>query len=191
MKSFSTVVRASALATAVLLLTGSTVSAQSKTLVGNSVTASVTIVAIEQSSRTLTVRTEKGTYETIQAPPEVKRFSELKVGDKITARYYENVVVRLKKPNEPAMDIEVAAAARGKGTSPAAGAGVQRTLTVTITAKDPGTSAVTVNAPNGYTYSRVVADKKVFDALKIGDRLDMTWTDALLIAVEPPAAPAK
>lgn len=188
MKRFSTVVRAGALAAAVLLLTGSTVSAQSKTLVGNSVTATVTIVAIEQSSRTLTVKTEKGTYETIQAPPEVKRFSELKVGDKITARYYENVVVRLKKPNEPAMDIAVAGAARGKGTSPAAAAGMQRTLTVTITAKDPSTSAVTVNAPNGYTYSRVVADKKVFDALKIGDRLDMTWTDALLIAVEPLAA---
>jgi len=188
MKRFSTVVRAGALAAAVLLLTGSTVSAQSKTLVGNSVTASVTIVAIEQASRTLTVKTEKGTYETIQAPPEVKRFSELKVGDKITARYYENVVVRLKKPNEPARDIEVAAAARGKGTSPAAGGAVQRTLTVTITAKDPSTSSVTVGAPNGYTYSRVVADKAVFDTLKVGDRLDMTWTDALLIAVEPPAA---
>jgi hypothetical protein len=185
MKTFSTVARAGALAVAVLLLAGSSVSAQSKTLVGNSVTASVTIVAIEQSSRTLTVKTEKGTYETIQAPPEVKRFSELKVGDKITARYYENVVVRLKKPDEAAVDVEGAAAVRGTGASPAAAGAVQRTLTVTITAKDPATSSVTVNAPNGYAYSRKVADKKIFDTLKVGDRLDMTWTDALLLSVEP------
>jgi hypothetical protein len=182
---FSTTARASALAAALLLLAASHGNAQSKTLVGNVVTSTVTIVAVEQSSRTLTVRTEKGTYETIQAPPEVKRFSELKVGDKITARYYENVVVRLKKPDEPAVDVEEAAAVRGTGASPAAAGAVQRTMTVTITAKDPATSAVTVNGPNGYAYSRKVADKKTFDSLKVGDRLDMTWTDALLLAVEP------
>jgi len=45
---------------------------------------------------------------------------------------------------------------------------------------------VTVKGPNGYTYSRKVADKKTFDTLKVGDRLDMTWTDALLISVDPP-----
>jgi hypothetical protein len=37
----------------------------------------------------------------------MKRFSELKVGDKITARYYENVVIRMKKPNEPAVDVDL------------------------------------------------------------------------------------
>jgi len=185
MKIPSTVARASILAAAVLLFSASGVDAQSKTLVGNSVTASVTIVAIEQSSRTLTVRNEKGTYETIQAPPEVKRFSELKVGDKITARYYDNVVVRLKKPDEPAVDVQKEAVTRGDGASAAATGAVQRTMTVTITAKDPATSAVTVNGPNGYAYSRKVSDKKTFDSLKVGDRLDMTWTDALLLSVEP------
>ena len=184
MKILSIVARASALAAAVLL-SASAVNGQSKTLVGNSVTATVTIVAIEQSSRTLTVKTEKGTYETIQAPPEVKRFAELKVGDKITARYYDNVVDRLKKPDEPPVDVQREAVTRGDGASPAATGAVQRTMTVTITAKDPATSSVTVNGPNGYAYSRKVGDKKTFDSLKVGDRLDMTWTDALLIAVEP------
>ena len=50
---------------------------------------------------------------------------------------------------------------------------------------DPKTSSVTVNGPNGYTYSRKVADKKAFSQLKVGDKLDMTWTQALLISVEP------
>jgi hypothetical protein len=31
-----------------------------------------------------------------------------------------------------------------------------------------------------------VADKKVFAALKVGDQLDMTWTEAFLISVDPP-----
>jgi hypothetical protein len=116
----------------------------------------------------------------------MQRFSELKVGDKITARYYENVVVRLKKPNEAAVDVDSAALTRGKGNTPAGTAAAQRTITVTVTTMDPKTRAVTVKGPNGYTYSRKVADKKTFDTLKVGDRLDMTWTDALLISVDPP-----
>jgi hypothetical protein len=31
-----------------------------------------------------------------------------------------------------------------------------------------------------------VQDKKIFDQLKVGDRLDMTWTNALLLSAEPP-----
>ena len=59
-------------------------------------------------------------------------------------------------------------------------------MTVTVTALDPKAKSITVNGPNGYKYSRRVADKKVFDQLKVGDRLDMTWTDALLISAETP-----
>jgi len=30
-----------------------------------------------------------------------------------------------------------------------------------------------------------VRDKKTFNALKVGDQLDMTWTEAVLISVDP------
>ena len=84
-------------------------------------------------------------YETIQVPPEIKRFSELKVGDKITARYYENVVVRLKKPDEAAVDVDSAAVTAGTGKRPAGTAATQQTITVAVTAIDPKTSVVTVD----------------------------------------------
>ena len=93
------------LAGSVLLLAGGAAGAQVKTIQGESITKTVTIEAIEQSTRTVTVKDEKGIYETIYAPAEMKRFSELKVGDRITARYYDNVVVRLKKPGEAAVDV--------------------------------------------------------------------------------------
>ena len=48
---------------------------------------------------------------------------------------------------------------------------------------DPKATSVTVKGPNGYTYSRRVADKKAFALLKVGDQLDMTWTEAMLISV--------
>ena len=146
----------------------------------------VTVVAIDQSTRTVTVKDDKGFNETIQAPPEMKRFSELKVGDKITARYYENVVVMLKKPNEAAVNVETGALAKGSAGQPPAGvAATQRTITVTVTAMDPKTGSVTVNGPSGYVYTRKVTDKKAFSQLKVGDKLDMTWNQALMISVDP------
>ena len=94
----------------------------------------------------------------------MKRFSELKVGDKITARYYENVVIRVKKPGEAPWTWLRRRRHAGDGKSPAATAAEQRTITVTVTAMDPKTSSVTVKGPNGYVYSRRVTDKKIFDA---------------------------
>jgi hypothetical protein len=182
MKTLSTI----ALTGSVLLLASNTVGAQSRTIQGDSVSMTVTVEAIEQSSRIITVKDDKGIYETIQAPPEMKRFSELKVGDRITVRYYENVVIRLKRPGEAAVDVDSAAVTRGEGQRPAGTAAIQRTITVSVTAMDPKTSSVTVKGPNGYVYSRRVADKKTFAQLKVGDQLDMTWTDAMMISVESP-----
>ena len=186
MTTLRTMVLTGTLAGSVALVAASAVGAQSRTIEGDSVSVTVTVEAIEQSTRTITVKDDEGIYETLQAPPEMKRFSELKVGDKITARYYDNVVVRLKKPGEAAVDVDSAALTRGQGKGAAGTAALQRTITVTVTAMDPKTSAVTVRGPNNYIYSRKVADKKTFNLLKVGDQLDMTWTEAVLISVDPP-----
>ena len=183
------VLRTIALAGSVLLVGSGMAGAQgtqSRTINGEAVTVTATIEAIEAKTRTLTVKNTDGTYETIVAPAAMARFNELKVGDRITARYYENLVIRLKKPGEAAVDVDSAALTRGAGSGPAATAATQRTMTVTVTAKDAAKMSATVKGPNGYVYSRRVADKKAFDTLKVGDQLDMTWTDALLISVDTP-----
>ena len=83
--------------------------AQVKEVPGDKLTKSVTIEAINQGTRELTVKQEDGTYLTFEASKDIKRFDELKVGDKIPARYYENLVLRVKKPGEK--DVDTAAAA--------------------------------------------------------------------------------
>ena len=182
MRRFSAMV----LAGSALLCAATALGAQTKTIEGDTIVVTANIEAIDQSTRTITIKDNAtGIYDTIVAPPEMKRFSELKVGDKITARYYENLVVRLKKPNEAAVDVDTGGITRGTGASPAATAATQRTITATVVAIDPKTSAVTVTGPNGWKYSRKVTDKKALAQLKVGDRLDMTWTDALLVSVDP------
>jgi hypothetical protein len=185
MKTLPTTVLIGALAGSVLLATAGAASAQSKTLQGETHTVTATIEAIDQSARTITVKDPDGIYETVEVPRAFARFPELKVGDKITARYYENVVVRVKKPGEAAVDVDTSAFTRGDGP-PAGTLAAQRTVTVTITALDPKAKSITVSGPNNYKYSRRVKDDKVFKQLKVGDQLDMTWTNALLISADTP-----
>jgi len=97
------------MAALVLVFIARTAMAQSKTLTGESRTVTATIEAIEASTHTLTLKKPDGTYVSVIAGPEIKRFDELKIGDKVNARYYDNLVIRLKKPGEK--DVDTAARA--------------------------------------------------------------------------------
>ena len=114
----------------------------------------------------------------------MKRFSELKVGDVITAKYYENIVLRVKAPGEKAVD--TASEAVTPGGKPGGTAAKQRTITATITAIDPNVPSITLSGPNNWTYSSRVADKAALKQVKVGDRLDITWTSVVLVSADAP-----
>jgi hypothetical protein len=167
-----------------LLMAAGAASAQVKNIPGESITATAKIVAIEQSGRTLTIKNTDGTYEDLVIPASVTRFSELKVGDTIKVRYYDNVVVRLKKPGEAAVNVDEAGVTPSGGQRPGGVAATQRTITATVTAIDLKAPSITVKWPNDWTYTRKVKDTKALATLKVGDRLDITWTEAVALSVE-------
>ena len=61
---------------------------------------------------------------------------------------------------------------------------VQRTMTATVSAIDKGSSTITVVGPNGWKYSRRVADPTVLDKLKVGDQVDLTWNTDMVVSVQ-------
>ena len=162
--------------------------AQVKEVPGDMVTKSGVVEAIDHSSRVLTLKNKEGELVTLDVPADVKRFSEIKVGDTVTARYYDNVTVRLKKPGEAAVNTGEAAVTKSAGTKPGGTAAVQRTMTAEITAIDPKVPSITFKGPQNWSYSRKVLDKDVLKQVKVGDKVDFTWTEALQIEV---AAPTK
>ena len=101
-----------------VLSIGRGAAAQSKTLTGEKATITATVEAIEASTRTVTLKGPKGNYLDIVVPDTVTKFDAIKVGDKITATYYENLVVRLKHPGEAATDTDATAVTRGTGAKP-------------------------------------------------------------------------
>ena len=97
------------------------------------------------------------------------------------------MVVRVKAPGEKDVDTGSSAVTRSEANSPGGTAAEQRIITATITAIDQGVPSITFTGPNGWKYSSKVQDKKALATVKVGDKVDIIWTEALLISLDPPA----
>jgi hypothetical protein len=168
------------------ILWGAGARAQIKEIPGERVTQTGTVEAIDHQQRVLTLKKPTGEFVTVDVPAEAQRFDAIKVGDKVTATYYDNVVVRLKAPGEASTDKLTGALTPSEGAKPGATVGAQRTMTATVEAIDPKVPSISFKGPNGWKYSRRITDKNVLKQVKVGDQVDFTWTEAIQITVEGP-----
>ncbi len=158
--------------------------AQIKELPKETVTVAGTVETIDKSSRDVNIKTADGKFVALEVPASAKRFDELKVGDKVDATYNNNVMVRLKPAGEAGVDTANTSSTAGKDARPGGTASMVRTMTATVANVDKSTSSMTFVGPNGWKYSRRVVDPMVFDQVKVGDRVDITWSTDLTVAVE-------
>ena len=158
--------------------------AQVKELPKQTVTVTGTVETIDRSRRAVNIKTADGKFVALDVPASAKRFDELKVGDKVGVTYNNNVMVRLKPAGEAAVDTVDTASTMGKEARPGGTALSMRTMTATITELDKSNSSITVVGPNGWKYSRRVVDPKVFDQVKVGDKVDITWSTEVNFAVQ-------
>jgi Cu/Ag efflux protein CusF len=160
-------------------------SAQPSVRKSNTVRGTATIQAIDATTRNVTLKTKDGDEETFKAGPEITRFNELKVGDTIEISYVESIVMRVQKPGEtPTATTGDAALTRNAGR-PGATLGAQVSTTVTVKALDPAVPSITVLTEDGRTVTRKVEDKKNIEGVKVGDKIAITYTEALLMSVAP------
>jgi hypothetical protein len=59
----------------------------------------------------------------------------------------------------------------------------QRTITAAITAIDLKVPSITFTGPNNWVYSSKVRDLPLLKTLKVGDQVNITWTEAVSISV--------
>ena len=106
----------------------------------------------------------------------------------MTVAYYDRVSVRPKPAGEPAVDrTDPPVATTTPGALPGATVASQRVTTVTITGWDPALRVVTFTGPAGAIYTRRLldtTDANIMAGLKVGDRVDVTRTEAVSLAVE-------
>jgi Cu/Ag efflux protein CusF len=174
------------IAAAGLALTAATARAQKPVTHSDVVELTATIEAIDRDARLITLKDKDGELETLEAGPEIKRFDELKVGDTVTFRYHESIVFKIRKPGEaaaPSADKGLTVT-REKGARPGGTASHEITLTVTVKAIDPETPSLTVLTDTGRVASFKVQDKNNIKGLAVGDRVEITYTEAVAISVK-------
>jgi Cu/Ag efflux protein CusF len=172
------------IAAAVLIASGVSSAQVSRTIQGEEKTLSGTVEAIDRAARDITIKKDNGTYQVINVPASVSRFDALKIGDKLKARYYENVVFSLQPPGQKPKDSASAALSPAPGERPGGTLAAQRTITATISAIDLKVPSIGFKGPNGWAYESRVRDRSILEKVKVGDQVDITWTSALLLSFE-------
>lgn len=169
----------------VLLATSQLAQAQQPVTRTNTIKATATIVAIDSTLRIVTLRTASGEEDSLAVAPDVKRFNELKVGDRINMTYMESAVVTVQPPGTAPKPSTVGGGVTpGSGKSPSATAAAQVTTTVSVKAIDPAVPSITVTTADGRTVTRKIENKKNLEGIKVGDKLDITYTRAVMLSAE-------
>ena len=155
-------------------------------VVKDKVTIKATIEAIDSTNRIVTLKGPKGDVMSLPVDEDVVRFDQMKVGDKVTAEYFESVAYEIEATGAKTPTGDAVAAAPIAGSKPAGAAIAMTVDKVTIQAIDPVTPAVTVKTADGNVLSFRVRHKQNLKGVKVGDVVVVTHTKALMISVAAP-----
>jgi translation elongation factor P/translation initiation factor 5A len=149
-----------------------------------------TVEAIELTQRQVTLLTPDGERLPLVVGPEVRNLPQVEVGDQVLVRYREAIAAELKEPGAPSRvgEMTESATTAPAGTKPGAEVARRITTTVEIQNVDPAGPTVSFTGPNGVLRMVDVQDpgmQAFARTLKPGDEVDITYTEALALSVEP------
>ena len=153
---------------------------------------SAQVVAIDKAARMVTLKGPQGNAVDIVAGDEVKNFDQIKLGDFVVARYLQAMTLELRKTKVKAGEPTVSeAAVRAKpGERPAAAGAREVTAIADVIGVDPKKSTITLKGPRGNVVTLDVQNPDQFKVVKKGDQVQVTYTEALALSVEPAPKPA-
>jgi translation initiation factor IF-1 len=148
-----------------------------------------TVTAIDLPARMVTLKTPEGKETTIYVDERARNLPQLRVGDVVKVAYMEALAWQVKKAGkaEPGADAEVAAARTKPGEKPGGGVARRISITATIEAIDLANGTVTLKGPEGNSRTIKARNPANLKKVKVGDLVDITYTEAIAIKVE--AAP--
>lgn len=176
-----------AIAVAAGLLYPAAALAQTQTApVSASATATLTakVVAIDKTNRVVTLQDSEGTTRDFQVGKNVTRFDNIKVGDTVTFAYQESVALSIVKATAGAPDVSASPVVTSyAGEKPGGEISQTQTATVVIKAIDMSKPSVTVTTQDGKEITMAVKDKNNLTGFKVGDTVQITYSQALMIQV--------
>lgn len=157
------------------------------------VRVTATVESVDKATRRITLKGPKGKTIDVVASDEVKNFDQIQVGDRLIVEYREALSLELRKTKakDTSGVVESGVAAKAApGERPAAAAGREVTAVAEVVAVDPQKSIISLKGPQGNVVDLKVKNKDHFKVVKKGDQVDVTYTEAVAIAVRPAPKPA-
>lgn len=149
-----------------------------------SVTA--TVEAVDLKTRMVTLRSSEGKGFTVHAGKEVVNLPQVRVGDEVVLAYVNTVSVRMAESGEY-WDESVKGIGRAiPGSKPGAFEIDETKVTATITDIDKTLNTASLRMPGGSMQVVKVKDPANLDKVKVGDRIVITYSEAVAISVQKP-----
>jgi hypothetical protein len=149
------------------------------------------VMAIDKGTRTITLKGPDGKAADVVAGEEVKNFAQIKVGDFVVVEVMQSLALELRKTKGgEAIAAREGAVTAKPGERPAAMAGREITAIAKVTAVDPKGKTISLKGPRGNTVKLDVQNPDQFKVVKVGDEVQVTYTEAAAVSVEPGKKPA-
>lgn len=152
--------------------------------------AIVTVIKVDRQTRMVTFRSPSGGEAKLQVPPEAQNLDRVSPGQQYRIRYVEAVAVSVRKGGgKPSATTDEQVALAPKGSKP--GGRIVRTQQVAgvVDAIDYTNRYLAVRGPRGRMAALKVADDVPLGEFSAGDRIWVTYTEAL--AIEMAEKPTK
>jgi Cu/Ag efflux protein CusF len=157
---------------------------------GQTLSVTATVEAVDMGNRIITLKGPDGKLVAMEVPDAVKRLSDVKVGDRLTIKYSESLVLQVKKADAASKlgSSRTADITRGKGEKPSGIVSQTTTATVAVESIDAKIPSITVRKADGSTQSFRVEDPKNLEGVKPGDHIVVTYREAVALQVSAPPA---
>ena len=143
-------------------------------------TTTATVDHIDRFSRTLTLRRDNSITQMMSVDPSEPLFDDLRTGDRITVRYTDSTIVRVR-PGAPLGGLhDTTTEARATNDRVLQ----QLTAVVTVDRIDPDHQYVLYHTGDGVKTMRAVADPTLLRGIRAGDRIEVTWTHERAVSIE-------
>jgi Cu/Ag efflux protein CusF len=151
-----------------------------------------TVAEIDKEKRTITLKGSGGGTLTLDVQ-DPSKLDVLKVGDPVVGTYVEAVAVQLRPAGSttPSATVGETRATSKPGDNPAGMVRREITLTGKIVKIDAKAQKVTLEGPRGGQETIKVKDPKNLEGVKAGDLVEISYLQALAVALDKPKAPEK
>jgi hypothetical protein len=160
--------------------------------VGDVEKVSATVVSVDQATRVVVLKGQDGNTIRFVAGPEVKNLAQVQKGDVVTMEYAQALAVALKKTSSQIRERITTEASQAAAPGQKPGVVVMRDVKIiaTVQAINPAKGTVTIRGPE-HTATVKVKDPAMLQGVKVGENVEIDYTEAAAIKVEKgPAAPA-